>query len=94
MAKTITLELPDEVYESLEQVSREAGRELEDVAAEWLASRAPARLMPLTDAERRAALDELAPFIGAIESGDPRSADNWRIDEDLATDAADPHDGR
>ncbi|MCG3144538.1 MAG: hypothetical protein HONDAALG_01968 [Gammaproteobacteria bacterium] len=39
---------------------------------------------PLSEEQRKAALDELMLHAGAVSSGNPRSADNEQIDADLA----------
>jgi hypothetical protein len=38
---------------------------------------------PLSEEQRKAALDELMRHAGAVSSGNPRSADNEQIDADL-----------
>ncbi|MGH9751687.1 MAG: hypothetical protein ACREA2_02800 [Blastocatellia bacterium] len=43
----------------------------------------PAR-QSLSEAQRKVALDELLRHAGDVSSGNPRSADNEQIDEDLA----------
>jgi hypothetical protein len=43
----------------------------------------PAR-QALSESQRKAALDELLRHAGAVSSGNPGSADNEQIDEDLA----------
>ncbi|MGH9836439.1 MAG: hypothetical protein ACREBD_25690 [Blastocatellia bacterium] len=39
---------------------------------------------PLSEDQRKAALDDLLRHAGAVSSGNPRSADNEQIDADLA----------
>ena len=38
MSKTLTFEIPDEIYEVLEQRAAREGRKIESVAIEWLNS--------------------------------------------------------
>lgn len=92
MSKTLTFEIPNELYEVFEQRAAREGRTTESVALEWLAHHAPKPRPKLSDEERQAALDELLQFAGAANSGDPRSADNDRIDEDLAREYASAHE--
>lgn len=62
--------------EAAEALGSAAGTQPEKVLADWRSGLPPLR--------RRAVPAELGPFRGAIRSGDPRSADNDRIDADLA----------
>ena len=39
---------------------------------------------PMSEKERRLAEERFARWIGSVNSGNPRSADNEQIDEDLA----------
>lgn len=84
MSKTLTLEFSDEIYQTLEKVAADSGRTLEETALEWrLRHIAPAR------SHRRGQVDEVAQqrferHFGAWDSGDSHSADNERIDDDLA----------
>ena len=84
MGKTFTFELPDEIYEVLEQEAEQSGRPVEDVILEWFAQyrSRPPRL--LSDEERANAWSSLESHAGAVASGDPHSGDNDRIDRDLA----------
>lgn len=45
-----------------------------------------------TEAEKQAAEERFARWIGSVKSGDPHSADNERIDEDLAREYEATHD--
>ena len=92
MSKTLTFEIPDELYEVFEQRAAREGRTTEAVALEWLAQHGPKPRPKLSEEEMQAALDELLQFAGAANSGDPRSADNERIDEDLAKEYASSHE--
>lgn len=135
MRKTLTLELPDEVYEALEQAAQMTGKPpaewitahlpqllpsdeaqeirlairkakektiewmaakqgitKEEAAAQWRARYGPKPPPQLTVEERRAARDHLRRHIGALNSGDPRAADNERIDADLAREYGSTHE--
>ena len=55
-----------------------------DLAQAYANHRLPPQRTPLGARERRAALDELLRYAGAVSSGNPRAADNEAIDADLA----------
>ena len=82
--KTLTFQVSDEVYEACQQIAAKYGRTEEEVVLEWLAKRAQKKRPKLTEEESRAAWERLLRYAGAVSSGDPRSADNDRIDADLA----------
>ena len=91
--KTMTLELPDEVYEVVERTAQANSQ-----PAAWVAARMP-MLLPtrkprpiLTPEEYEAARQRLMRHAGAVNSGDPNSADNERIDADLAREYANNHE--
>ena len=92
MNKTLTFEIHVEIYEILEQRAEKEGRSVEELAIRWLASVTPKPRPKLSEDERRAAWERLKRHAGAVSSGDPRSADNERIDEDLAREYASPHE--
>ncbi len=62
MPKTLTIELPDEIYELLEEWAKEMDISPEQLAADWIKSSA-----------KRIQNDPLSRFIGAIETEIP----NW-----------------
>lgn len=84
MSKTLTFEVPDELYEAFEQVAAKRGITTEAVALEWMARRAASQPPPLTDEQRREAMEKLMRHAGAVNSNNTRSADNEQIDADLA----------
>ena len=90
--RTLTFEVPDELYEAFEQMAAKYGRSVEAVALESLAKHAPKSRADLTEEERRAAWERLMRHMGTVDSGDPHSADNERIDADLAREYADNHE--
>jgi hypothetical protein len=57
MARSLTLEIPDDVYEPLRCQAKKSGRTPEDIATEWLAATI-----------RRMAEDPLLQLAGTIES--------------------------
>jgi hypothetical protein len=76
----------------LRQVAAQTGRSFEEVKAEWKAAVAPKPRPPLSEEERRAARERLRRRAGAVSSGDPHSADNDRIDADLAREYGSTHE--
>lgn len=58
MSKTLTFEVPDELYEAFEQLAAKQGRTPEEVAAERLARDSTSRMEKLAAMEE-AAKDEL-----------------------------------
>jgi hypothetical protein len=95
MSKTLTYDVPEELYEAFDHIARRDGKSTEQVALEYLARRAAERRPKLSEEERQAARDRLLRYAGAVNSGDPNSADNERIDADLAREYTRTHeDGR
>jgi hypothetical protein len=84
---TITYELTDELYEILEAQAREQGYSIEDYVKEFF-GRFRTRRPQLTADEIAKHKAELEKHFGIIDSGDPHSADNDRIDADLAREYA------
>ena len=82
MGRQLTLELPDELYEPLAKSAEAVGQTLD----EWVIARLrPLAQRPvLSEKEKEAAIAELMAFAGCVNSGDQKSADNERIDVDLA----------
>lgn len=83
MEHQLTITLPDEIFQPLVEAALRQGRTLEELAAERLAGTVRPRKF-FDAAARRAAEERFARHIGAVNSGDPNSADNERIDADLA----------
>ena len=92
MSKTVSFEVPDEVYEVLESVATKMGRSLDEVVLEWLARTAPRPRPKLTPQEMEAARKRLQRHMGTVHSGNPRSADNEQIDIDLAREYGNTHE--
>ncbi len=90
--KTLTVEIPDELYAAFAQMAVRDGRTVQAVALECLAKHEPRPRPQLTEEERQAARETLRRYAGCVDSGDPRSADNERIDADLAKEYASSHE--
>ena len=83
--KTLTFQVPDEAYEACQQMAAKYGNTVEECVLEFLLKYGPKPRPRLVEEERQAARERLLRFAGAVNSGDQRSADNDRIDEDLAS---------
>ena len=92
MSNTLTFEIIDEIYVGLERIAAEEGRPVEAVALEWRARHPPKHRPQPSEQELKAARERLRRHAGAVNSGDPRSADNERIDEDLAREYGSSHE--
>lgn len=90
MGRSLTLDVPEEIFRSLDEAARAEGRSLQDWAVDILRSRVP-------PAGRRdngddAALAEFLKHLGTIAVGDPDGADNEAIDRDLAEEYGATHE--
>lgn len=84
MSKTITLELPDEVFSNFQKQAESKGETPEKFVLKIVLKNFPETNGSLSDQEKQDALKDLMRFSGAVNSGNPRSADNQQIDADLA----------
>lgn len=71
-------------WAAAERMSAQIGQPPRAILAQWHADMQMLKHRQITDAERQAALAALRRFSGAVDSGDVHSADNERIDADLA----------
>jgi hypothetical protein len=92
MSKTLTFEIPEELYQVFERRAAREGRTTESIALEWLAQTVHRPRPKLSEEELKEAWERLARHAGAVSSGDPHSADNERIDEDLAREYSSSHE--
>jgi len=84
MSKTLTLEIPDEVFSSFQKQAERRGETAEKFVLEIVLKNFSKTNGNLSKQEKDQALAELMKFAGAVNSGNPRSADNNQIDADLA----------
>jgi hypothetical protein len=81
----VTYEMVQAIFAATaREMAAKSGRPAEEILAEIKARYAPKPRPILSDAEKQAELAKLMRHAGAVDSGDPRSADNDRIDADLA----------
>lgn len=92
MGQTLTLNIPEEIYEPLVKAAQQTGSTPEDLAVQWLAQAAPKTRPQLSEEESTAAWERLRRYAGAATSGDPASAENDRIDADLAREYGSTHE--
>jgi len=80
-------------WEIFEKLAARHGRRPEDFALEWIAKyRRPRPRPQLSEKELQAARERFQRHMGAVNSGDPHSADNERIDADLAREYGSTHE--
>jgi hypothetical protein len=80
---TVTYELPESLFNVLEEKAKREGRPLELVIAEYKLKQYPPR-PPVSPEEAERRHQNLIRHFGSYKSGDPNSSDNERIDQDLA----------
>ena len=80
MSKTITLEIPDEIFAVFEKQAESKGKPAEKIVLEIVLKNAP---RPKNGNSEKAEA-RFARWVGAVNSGNPRSGDNEQIDADLA----------
>lgn len=90
--KTLTIQVPDEVYTACEAMAARTGRTVEYCVMEFLLKYGEHREPVLTEEQRQQAMERLERYLGAVSSGDPCSADNERIDADLAREYMSSHE--
>jgi hypothetical protein len=90
---TVTYDLPEEVCVVLERQAATEGRSWEEVVAEHVARCQSSKRPALSPEEFRQRVAAFERHFGAIDSGDPNSANNERIDADLAREYG-RHDSR
>lgn len=91
MSQTITITLPNEIYQPLADAASQEGRTVEELAVARLARTVAAPPTP-PHASDETGRKRVSDFIGVWDSGDPNSADNERIDADLAREYGATHD--
>jgi len=90
--KTLTIQVPDEVYAVCERMAARTGRTVESCVMEFLLKYGPRPAPVLSEEQRRQAMERLERYMGAVSSGDPCSADNERIDADLVREYMSTHE--
>jgi hypothetical protein len=90
--KSITLQVPDEVYEACQQMARKYGRTVEECVMEFMLKYGPKPRPKLTEEEARATWERLMRHMGAQHLGYATGADNEGIDADLAREYSSSHE--
>ena len=83
MSKTLTLEIPDEVFSSFQKFAESKGETAEKFVLEIVLKNIP-RMKNDNSENQQKVEQRFVRWVGAIDSGNPRSADNEQIDADLA----------
>jgi hypothetical protein len=83
MSQLISLQIPDAVYEAIHRAAAASKSTPEQWIVETLRRQLPIRAEPTNGAGHSAA-EQFRGLFGAVHSGETRSADNQRIDTDLA----------
>ena len=91
MSKSVTLELPDDVWRAMVEEALHEGRTPEAIAVKWLTGKAPKRDQK-SPRQTEAGRNRFRRHFGAVKSVKPRSADNEQIDADLAREYASTHE--
>jgi hypothetical protein len=92
MTRTLTFEIPEELYRTFEQMAAKYGKSTEQVALEYLAQHAPKPRPKLSEEELREARQRFLRHAGAASLGYPTGADNESIDADLAREYGSTHE--
>ena len=90
--KTLTLQVPDEVYEACRQMAKKYGRTVEEFVLEFSLKHRPKLRPPLTKEESETAWEQLRRHRGAEDLGHPSGADNESIDADLVREYGNRHE--
>jgi hypothetical protein len=80
---TVTYELPEELFNVLEEQAKREGRPMAEVIAECKKEMRFTR-PPVSPEEEERLHQQLVSLFGTGSSNDPHSSHNERIDEDLA----------
>ncbi|MCZ7648774.1 MAG: hypothetical protein M5U26_26535 [Planctomycetota bacterium] len=91
MGKTVTIEVPDEIYEVLERKAREEGRPMQDVVVEWMANHLPRKRVSSPEVAERQKR-ELREYFGAWKGPIDGGSENDSIDRDLAREYGSSHE--
>lgn len=86
MSQTRTIELTEIAYNALLHRAITEGKTIDALIVNHFVSP-----MALSEEELQAADERLFAFSGAVDSGDPNSCDNEKIDADLARAYGDDH---
>lgn len=90
--KTLTIQVPDEVYAVCERMAARTGRTVEACVMEFLLKYGPRPAPVLSEEERRQAMERLLRHAGAQSLGRATGIDNEGIDADLAREYLDTHE--
>lgn len=81
---------PD-IQQILQRIATEKNISLDQLLVQWKTQYGSTTRKSIMDPERKARLDQLRRYSGAVNSGASDSADNQRIDAELAAEYANSH---
>lgn len=97
MSHILTVELDDQVFESIRKRADAAGTTPAQVVASTLQQQfngLPRRVDTRTDEEKRVANERFRGLFGSVDLGHPTGLDNQQIDADLAREYSDNHEAQ
>lgn len=92
MSKTITLDVPDDLYEVFSMVASASGKRIEEVALDFFSKTAPRSHHYKSREEANEARARFERHFGEISLGYAIGADNESIDADLAREYSSSHE--
>ncbi|MDW8105828.1 MAG: hypothetical protein RMM06_09225 [Armatimonadota bacterium] len=93
MSKTVTIEVPDDLYEVFTLVAHSSGKRIEEVVLDFYAQTAPRPRNQRSAEEEEEARRRFERHFGEVSLGYPTGADNESIDADLAAQYGSSHEG-
>ncbi len=92
MSKTITFDVPDDLYEVFHMVASASGKRIEEVALDFFSKTAPRSRHYKSQEEANEARARFEQHFGEISLGYATGADNESIDADLAREYSSSHE--
>ncbi len=90
--KTLTIQVPDEVYTACEAIAARTGRTVEYCVMEFLLKYGERPEPVLTEEQRQQAMERLLRHAGAQSLGRPTGIENECIDADLVREYMSTHE--
>jgi hypothetical protein len=92
VSQSLTVELSDEAFASLERTAKAAGISVDRVAAKSLERQFVSPKALMTESEKAAARARFNALIGSVDLGRPLGIDNEQIDADLVKEYGSTHE--
>ena len=84
MRRILTSEIPDEIYDAIEQAAAQDGLPVGVWVSRYLSRHLPGERRGPSDEQRQAAIRRFEECLGSVSLGHPTGLDNQSIDRDLA----------